>query len=63
MRRRGAQVDIRAPRQRARFTERRGTILRRALRAAEEQQEREGIAANFDSMPTTPSSRVTASPA
>ena len=50
MRRRGVTVDIRAPRQHARFAERRGAILRHALRSAEEQLEREGITANFDSM-------------
>eukprot|EP00959_Pyramimonas_sp_CCMP1952_P055524 1160330-Pyramimonas_sp.AAC.1 len=47
MRRRGAQMDSRAPRQLARFIERRGAMLRRALRATERQLERE-ITANFD---------------
>ena len=50
MKRRRVHVDIRAPRQRARFVERRGAVLRRALRAAEERLEREGTAVNFDSM-------------
>ena len=50
MRRWGVEVDPRAPRQRARFIERRGAMLRRALLATEEQLEREGFFAQFDSM-------------
>ena len=50
MRRRGVEVDPRAPRQHARFIERRGAILRHALHTTEEQLEREGIFAQFDSM-------------
>ena len=43
-------MDIRAPRQHARFIERRGAILRHALHTAEEQMRREGIVAHFDSL-------------
>ena len=50
MKRRGVKVDIRAPRQHARFIERRGAILRHALHTAEEQMRREGIVAHFDSL-------------
>ena len=50
IKRRGVQVDMRARRQRARFIERRGAMLRHALHAAEEQLGCEGIAANFDAM-------------
>eukprot|EP00959_Pyramimonas_sp_CCMP1952_P405101 8490460-Pyramimonas_sp.AAC.1 len=47
MKRRGAQVHTSAPRQHARIIERRGIMLRRgATHAAEEQLDREGIAAN-----------------
>ena len=50
MKRRGVEVDARAPRQRARLIGRRGAIWRRALPATEEQLEGEGIFAQFDSM-------------
>eukprot|EP00959_Pyramimonas_sp_CCMP1952_P212164 4439754-Pyramimonas_sp.AAC.1 len=49
MRRRGARVDTRAPRQHDRFMLRRADMLRRALCAAEEQLERECIIANIGS--------------
>eukprot|EP00959_Pyramimonas_sp_CCMP1952_P104794 2190376-Pyramimonas_sp.AAC.1 len=45
---RGAQVDVGAPRRRARCAVRSGCILGRALRSAEEQPECEGARANFD---------------
>eukprot|EP00959_Pyramimonas_sp_CCMP1952_P291271 6092903-Pyramimonas_sp.AAC.1 len=62
MKRRGVHVDIRAPRQRARFIEQGGAVLRRAGRAAGEQLEREGTTANFHSMLTHAISLTTASP-
>eukprot|EP00959_Pyramimonas_sp_CCMP1952_P032296 677756-Pyramimonas_sp.AAC.1 len=50
LKRRGISLHVRAPRQHARFIERRGAILRHALHTAEEQPERESLTVNFDSM-------------
>ena len=50
MRRRGVTIDVRAPRQHARFIERRGAILRHAMHTTEEQMQREGLPVNFDSL-------------
>ena len=48
--RRGVTIDIRAPRQHARFIERRGAILRHSMHTTEEQMQREGLTVTFDTL-------------
>ena len=50
LKRRGITIDIRAPRQHARFIERRGAILRRSMHTTEEQMLREGLTVQFDTL-------------
>ena len=50
LKRRGVTLDIRAPRQHARFIERRGAILRHSMHTTEEQMQREGLTVVFDTL-------------